>query len=152
MTRFWIYHGFKICQGSGYTKVLNMTGFFKKTLHYICLTGFRIFLRFWIWQGSKYARVTLHKVLNKTLHYRYLIGFWIRLYFLNARVTESRRYSEYRSGSQNTKILNLSGILICYSFIGYIHSVPNKARVLHTFQLMKTRQKLSNHIVQGHPY
>ena len=58
LTGLWIYHGFKISQGSGYTRVLNMLGFLKKTLHHICLPGFRVFLRFWIWQGSKYVRVT----------------------------------------------------------------------------------------------
>ena len=29
---FCIYHGFKICQGSEYIRVLNMSGFVKKTL------------------------------------------------------------------------------------------------------------------------
>ena len=63
---------------SRYAKVVDILGFclcrgsFKKTLHHICLTGFRMFHRFWIWHGSKYAR--LHRVLKKCLYYRHLIG------------------------------------------------------------------------------
>ena len=33
LTGFWICHGFKICQGSEYIKVLNMSRFIKETLH-----------------------------------------------------------------------------------------------------------------------
>ena len=40
------------------------------------------------------------------------------------------RYSEYASGSQCTNILNGSGILICYSFSGYIDRVLNMPWVL----------------------
>ena len=35
LTGFLIYHGFKICQSSEYIRVLNMSGFIKKTLHHI---------------------------------------------------------------------------------------------------------------------
>ena len=35
LTGFSIYHGFKICQGPEYFRVLNMTDFIKKTLHHI---------------------------------------------------------------------------------------------------------------------
>ena len=69
-----MYHGYKICKGSEYIRVLNISGFIKKTLNQIDL-----------WQDSKYSsgseHVTvlnmsgLHKVLNNTFYYRYLIGF-----------------------------------------------------------------------------
>ena len=80
LTGFWIYHGFKICQGSEYIRVLNMSGFIKKTLHHIDA-----------WQGtdyssgSAYTRVLnmpgLHKALKKMLHHRCLTGFQIFLRF-----------------------------------------------------------------------
>ena len=35
LTGFLIYHGFKICQSYEYIRVLNMSGFIKKTLHHI---------------------------------------------------------------------------------------------------------------------
>ena len=69
-----MYYGYKICRSSEYIRVLNISGFIKKTLNQIDL-----------WQDSKYSsgseHVTvlnmpgLHKVLNNTLYYRYLIGF-----------------------------------------------------------------------------
>ena len=40
-------------------------------------------------------------------------------------------YSEYASSSQYAKILYVSGILICYSFTGYIDRDPNMPRVLN---------------------
>ena len=46
---------------SAYNSVLNMPMLhkvLKKILHHRCLTGFQIFLRFWTFHGSKYARVT----------------------------------------------------------------------------------------------
>ena len=46
---------------SAYNSVLNMPMLHKvlqKILHHRCLTGFQIFLRFWTFHGSKYARVT----------------------------------------------------------------------------------------------
>ena len=88
---FWIYHGFKICQGSEYIKVLNMSRFIKKTLHHIDA-----------WQGSNYSsgsgytRVLnmpgLHKVLKKMLHYRCWTGF------------------KYSSGSEHATVLNMPGL------------------------------------------
>ena len=62
-----IWHGFEYTTLSNNAKVLNMSGFIKKTLPDICLTRFRIFLRCWIWQGSVYARVTQSSVQNATL-------------------------------------------------------------------------------------
>ena len=122
LTGFWIYHGFKICQGSGYTKVPNISGFIKKTLHHICVTGLRIFLRFWIWQGSKYARVTqsseqnaqleiFDRVLNTPLFLK--CQGYRELRFLCKLYSRDSRYSEYASGSQYTKTFNVSGILMC---------------------------------------
>ena len=35
LTGFLIYHGSKICQSYEYIRVLNMSGFIKKTLHHI---------------------------------------------------------------------------------------------------------------------
>ena len=80
LTGFWIYHGFKICQGSECIRVLNMSGVVKKTLHHIDA-----------WQGtdyssgSAYTRVLtmpgLHKVLKKMLHHRCLTGLKIFLSF-----------------------------------------------------------------------
>ena len=94
LTRFWIYHGFKIWQGSEYIRVLDKSGFIKKTLHHIDA-----------WQGtdyssgSAYTRVLnmpgLHKALKKMLHHRCLTGFQIFLRFWTchgfkyARVTQS---------------------------------------------------------------
>ena len=67
-----------------------MPWFIKKTLHHRCLTGFWIFLRFWIYQDSKYARVTQDswKML--------LIDAW--------------QDSEYSSGSKYGRVLNMSGL------------------------------------------
>ena len=73
-----LYHSFKIGWACRYARVLNMSGFTKKILHHIFLTGFRIFLRLWIY-GRFLNMSRLHKALNKLLHYRYLISFWIRL-------------------------------------------------------------------------
>ena len=33
LTGFWLYHNFKTCQGSEYTRVMNVPEFIKKTLH-----------------------------------------------------------------------------------------------------------------------
>ena len=73
---FWIYHRFKICQGSECTRVLNMPEFIKKTLHHADA-----------WQGSEYfsgpeyARALnmsgLRKVLKRMVHHRCLTGFTI---------------------------------------------------------------------------
>ena len=91
LTEFWIYHSFKICQGSEYIRVLNMSGFIKKTLHNIH-----------IWQGSDYSsgstytRVLnmprLHKVLKKMLHHR------------------SWQDSKYSSDSEHGTVLNMPGL------------------------------------------
>ena len=52
LTGFLIYHGFKICQSSEYIRVLNISGFIKKTLHHIyALQGTDYF------SGSAYTRV-----------------------------------------------------------------------------------------------
>ena len=84
---------------------LSLHKFLNKMFH---LNGLRFLNipKLWIYQGSKYARITqgsskntisykldripnipqvsnmtvLHKVLNKTLYYNYLIGFWIFLW------------------------------------------------------------------------
>ena len=54
LTGFWIYHGFKICQGSEYITVLNMSGFIKKPL-----------LDIDAWQGSDYSSGSAYtRVLN----------------------------------------------------------------------------------------
>ena len=67
-----------------------MPWFVKKKLHHRCLTGFWIFLRFWIYQDSKYARVTQDswKML--------LIDAW--------------QDSEYSSGSKYGRVLNMPGL------------------------------------------
>ena len=52
------WQGSEYSSGSEYTRILNVPGLhkvFKKMQHYRCLTGFRIFLSFQIWQGSKYG-------------------------------------------------------------------------------------------------
>ena len=91
LTGFWIYHGFKICQGSEYIRVLNMSGFIKKTLHHIDT-----------WQGidyssgSSYTRVLnmpgLHKVLKKCCF------------------KDAWQDSKYSSGTENATILNMPGL------------------------------------------
>ena len=54
LTGFWIYHGSKIFQGSEYIRVLNMSGFIKKTIHHIDA-----------WQGTDYSPGSAcTKVLN----------------------------------------------------------------------------------------
>ena len=78
---------------SKYSKVLNILGF--GIYQGLLRKSYIIYA----WQdskylsGSEYGRVLnmprLHKALKKTLYYRYLIGFWIRLLFLDVRVTES---------------------------------------------------------------
>ena len=88
LTEFWIYHVFKVCQGSEYIRVLNMSGFIKKTLHHIDA-----------WQGtdyssgSAYTRVLnmpgLHKVLKKCC----IIDAW--------------QDSKYSSGSKHATVLNV---------------------------------------------
>ena len=91
LTGFWIYHGFKICQGSEYIKVLNMSRFIKKTLHHIDA-----------WQGSNYSsgsaytRVLnmpgLHKVLKKCC------------------IIDAGQDSNYSWGSEHATVLNMSGL------------------------------------------
>ena len=85
--------------GSEYTTVSK----YSKVLNILRFGIYRGLLRksyiIYAWQdskyfsGSEYGRVLnmprLYKSLKKTLYYRYLIGFWIRLLFLNVRVTES---------------------------------------------------------------
>ena len=101
LTGFLIYHSFKICQGSEYIKVLNMSRFIKKTLHHID-----------VWQGSNYSsgsaytRVLnmpgLHKVLKKMLHHRCWTGFQIFLLFWTCH---SSKYARVTQGSeQNTPL------------------------------------------------
>ena len=53
------------------------------------------------------------------------------LRFLCKLYSRDSRYSEYASGSQYTKMLNISGILIWQSFTGYIDRVSNIPRVLY---------------------
>ena len=107
----------------------------KKMLHRTCLTGFRIFLRLWIWQGSKYVRVTQSseqctlQVLNMSLVLKW--QGYRELWVLCKLCSRDSRYSEYVSGSQCTKILNVSGILIYLIFTGYIDWVFNISRVLN---------------------
>ena len=97
LTGFWIYHGFKICQGSNYMRVLNMSGFIMKTLHHIDA-----------WQdsdyssGSAYTRVLnmpgLHKVHKKCC----IIDTW--------------QDSKYSSSSEHATVLN----------VPMLHNVLNK--------------------------
>ena len=79
LTKRYIIDSWKVSE-SEYTEALNMPGLHKvlqKTLYHKSLSGFWIFLRFWIWQSSKYAKIT--QDCEKTLHYRYLTGFWMCL-------------------------------------------------------------------------
>ena len=115
----------KYSSGSYYAMVLNMLGLhkvLKKILHHKCLTGFRIFLRFCIWWDSKYARLTqgfeqnvllqtFDRVLNMPLVFKW--QGYRELEVLCKLYSRDSRYSEYSSSSQYTKILNVSGILIC---------------------------------------
>ena len=105
LTGFWIYHGFKMCQGSEYIRVLNMSGFIKKTLHHIDA-----------WQstdyssGSAYTRVLnmpgLHKVLKKMLHHRCLTGFQI---FLRFWTCHGSKYARVTQGTeQKSSIIDVS--------------------------------------------
>ena len=81
-------HGFKICQGSEYIRVLNMSVFIKKTLHHIDA-----------WQGSDYFAYTrvlnIHKVLKKMLHHRWLTGFQI---FLRFSTYQGSKYDKVTQG------------------------------------------------------
>ena len=96
LTGFWIYHGFKICQGSEYIRVLNMSGVIKKTPHHIDA-----------WQcsdyssGSAYTRVLnilgLHKVLKKMLNQRWLTEFQI---FLRFWTCHGSKYAKVTQGSE----------------------------------------------------
>ena len=75
-----MYRGFKICQGSVYSRVLNMSGFIKKTLRHIDASQGTKYS-----SGSAYTKVLhlagLHKVLKKILHHRWLTGLQIFLRF-----------------------------------------------------------------------
>ena len=133
LTGFWIYHGFKICQGSEYIRVLNMSGFIKKTLHHIDA-----------WQGtdyssgSAYTRVLnmpgLHKVLKKMLHHRCLTGlqiflrFWTCHGFKYPRVTQS---SEQNAPLQIfDRVLNMPQVL---KWQGYRKFCVNCILEIHFF-------------------
>ena len=110
--------------GSEYTRILNMPGL-HKILKTCCTLD--------AWQdpeyssGSEYGRVLnmpgLHKVLNKTLHYILntvlnmppLVPKWqgCRELWVRCKLySRDLRYSEYASGSQFSKILHVSRILI----------------------------------------
>ena len=93
------------------------------------LTGSRIFLKFQIWQGSKYFRVT-YKVLNKTHHYRYSggdnnINFYRYLAFLGSllwnnltlQVKESQTLEEIKN-----RIKNLISIH-CTCNVGNVYAI-----------------------------
>ena len=70
--------------------IVYIPGFIRKTLYNRCLTGFWIFLRFWIYQDSKYEG--LHKILKKCC----TIDPW--------------QDSEYSSGSEYGRVLNMAGL------------------------------------------
>ena len=141
---FWIYHVFKVCQGSeyarfhqentawqgtdyfsrsAYTRVLSMPGLYKalkKILHHRCLTGFQIFLRFWTCHGFKYARVTQAfeqntplEIFDRVLN-MHLVLKWqgYRKFSVNC-ILEIHVILNMSQGSQYTKILHATGILIC---------------------------------------
>ena len=65
-----------------------MPWFFKKMLDHRCLTRFWIFFRFWIYQDSKYAKVTQDS--------------WKIL------LTDAWQDSKYSSGSKYGRVLNMS--------------------------------------------
>ena len=115
----YIWQGFKICQGSEYIKVLNMSGFIKKTQHHIDA-----------WQGtdyssgSAYTRVLnmpgLHKVLKKMLHHRCSTGLQI---FLRFKTCHGFKYSRITQSSEQSaplylfdRVLNMSLVLKCQGY------------------------------------
>ena len=64
------WQGYDYSLGSAYTRVLNIPGLhkaLKKMPYHRCLTGFQIFLRFWICHGFKYPRVTQGSEQNASL-------------------------------------------------------------------------------------
>ena len=141
---FWIYRGFKICQGSEYIRVLSLSCFIKKTLHHID-----------VWESSEYSsgsactRVLnlpgLHKVLKKTLHHRCLTGFQIYLRFwtwhgcIYVRVTQG---AEQNAPLQiSDRVLNMSLVFkwqsyrrFCVSYIPEIHGILNIPQVLNIWR------------------
>ena len=98
-----VWQGSEYSSGSEYIRILNMPGLhkvLKKMLHHRCLTGSRIFVRFWIWQGSRYSRITQGSEQNTMTGLQRVV---------NSVHTYSRHswYSGYASG------FLISGILIC---------------------------------------
>ena len=78
-------------------------------LHHRFLTGFWIFLRSWIWQGSKYDRVTqgfeqnaplsiFDRILNMSLVLKW--QDYRKLWVLCKLYSRDSWYSEYATGSQ----------------------------------------------------
>ena len=98
-----VWQGSEYSSGSEYIRILNMPGLhkvLKKMLHHRCLTGSRIFVRFWIWQGSRYSRITQGSEQNTMAGLQRVV---------NSVQTYSRHswYSGYASGFLK------SGILMC---------------------------------------
>ena len=136
MTGFWLFIGFCIYQGSKYTRVTQES---KKNAAYRCLAGFQIFFRFWRWHSSKYARVTQSSAqycplyISDRIQNMPLILKWqsYRLQFYGNCILEIRRILNILNMPQYTKILHVSGILICWSFTRYIERVLNILRALN---------------------
>ena len=141
LTELWVYRGFKICQDSEYIRVLNMSGFIKKTLHHLD-----------VWQGSDYSsgsaytRVLnmpgLYKVLKKILHHRCLTGFQIILRFWTCH---GSKYARVTQGSEQNaplkisdRVLNMPLVLkwqgyrrFCVNYIPEIHGILNMPQALN---------------------
>ena len=89
LTGFWIYHSFKICQYSKYFRVLNVSGFIKKTLHHIDA-----------WQSSDYSLDSAYTlVLNMLGVTQDSLKKW---YIMNAW-----QDSKYSLGSEHVTVLNM---------------------------------------------
>ena len=81
MRGFCICVGFQICQGSEYSKIVNMPGFWISRVvqglsTFVNMTGFLICLEIQLWKGFKYFRIP--NMLGFCICKRYIM-FWIWL-------------------------------------------------------------------------
>ena len=91
LTGFWICRSFKICQSSEYMRVLNMSGFVKKTLHHIDA-----------WQGTDYSSGSAYtRVLNLPGLYKVL---------KKCCIIDAWQDSKYSSGSKYATVLDMPGL------------------------------------------
>ena len=91
LTGFWLHLGFKICQGSKCIRILNMSGFIKKTLHHIDA-----------WQSTDY--------FSGSGYTRVLICQGYTNFLRKCCMIDALQDSKYSSSSDHATILNMPGL------------------------------------------